>query len=298
MVKRQGKNLAKKLPFPIIKTSEPETAKYALPAQHPYYLEYPVTLNPRYGYGKPPHPKLYEIIAGNRISYGHTLERFLSFKDYFLGIPLETPATSQQPCWINYWLSALDSVALFSLLGLNNPKRYFEIGSGYSTKFARRAVLDCRLRTKIISIDPYPRADIDHICDTIIRKPLEDVDLSIFDELEPGDILFVDGSHHCCMNSDVAVVFLDVLPRLKAGVFVEFHDIFLPYDYPPEWKSYYSEQYLLAVYILAESNKFDIVLPNAFIHNDAELSSILTPLWDKTQTREFNDGLSFWIQTK
>ena len=272
--------------------------KYALPIPQPYYLEYPVKHDPRYGYGKPPHAKLYEIINRNRAAYKRTLESFLSFKDDFLDIALETPPESPEPCWFNYWLGALDSVTLFSLLCLHNPKRYFEIGSGWSTKFARKAIINHKLRTKIVSLDPYPRAEIDSICDTIVRKPLEDVDLSVFDKLEAGDILFVDGSHHCCMNSDVAVFFLDVLPRLKAGVFVEFHDIFLPYDYPTEGKIYYSEQYLLAVYLLAESNKFVIVLPNAFICNDAELNSILDSVWDATNTRELTEGLSFWIQTK
>jgi hypothetical protein len=211
---------------------------------------------------------------------------------------LETPPESPEPCWFNHWLGALDSVTLFSLLCLHNPQSYFEIGSGWSTKFARKAITNHQLQTKIVSLDPYPRAVIDPLCDDIIREPLEDADLSVFGKLASGDILFVDGSHHCCMNSDVAVFFLDVLPRLKAGVFVQFHDIFLPYDYPLEWKCYYSEQYLLAVYILAESNKFDIILPNAFITNDAELSSILASLWDATNTRELTQGLSFWIQTK
>jgi hypothetical protein len=55
---------------------------------------------------------------------------------------------------------------------------------------------------------------------------------------------------------------------------------------------------LLAVYILAESDKFDIVLPNAFITNDAELSSILNSVWDATNTRDLTEGLSFWIQTR
>lgn len=272
--------------------------KYALPAQSPYYLEYPVKLEPRYGYGKAPHTKLYEIINRNRTAYKHTLESFLSFKEDFLDIALETPPDSLEPGWFNYWLSAFDSATLYSFLCLNNPQRYFEIGSGWSTKFARKAITNHKLRTKILSLDPHPRAEIDPLCDKIIREPLEDADLSVFDKMEAGDILFVDGSHHCCMNSDVAVFFLDVLFRLKAGVLVQFHDIFLPYDYPLEWKNYYSEQYLLAVYILAESNKFDIVLPNAFVTNDAELSSILTPLWDATNTRELTEGLSFWIQTR
>jgi len=272
--------------------------RYALPTQSPYYLEYPVKLEPRYGYGKAPHPRLYEIINRNRAAYKLTLKSCLSFKKDFLGIALETPHQSLDPCWFNNWLSALDSVALFSLLCLHNPKRYFEIGSGWSTKFARKAVTNHKLQTKILSLDPYPRAEIDSICDIVIREPLEDTNLSIFDELEAGDMLFVDGSHHCCMNSDVAVFFLDVLPRLKPGIFVEFHDVFLPYDYPTGWKSYYSEQYLLAVYLLAASKKSEIVLPNAFITNDAELSNILAPVWDGTNTRELTEGLSFWIQTR
>lgn len=272
--------------------------KYALPAQSPYYLEYPVRLEPRYGYGKAPHAKLYEIINRNRSAYSQTLERFLNFKDDFLNIALETPPESPEPCWFNHWLSPFDSLTLYAFLCLNNPKVYFEIGSGWSTKFARKAINNHKLPTKIVSLDPYPRAEIDSLCDKVLREPLEDTDLSVFDVLEAGDMLFVDGSHHCCMNSDVAVFFLDVLPRLKAGVFVQFHDIFLPYDYPREWKSYYSEQYLLAVYILAESNKLDIVLPNAFVSNDAELSSILAPLWEAINMRDLTEGLSFWIQTR
>jgi hypothetical protein len=62
---------------------------------------------------------------------------------------------------------------------------------------------------------------------------------------------------------------------------------------------YYSEQYLLAVYILAENNKFNIVLPNSFIDEDAELNKILIPLWNEPKMREVErHGASFWIQTK
>lgn len=263
-------------------------------------LDYPVHSTPRYGYEKPPHTMLYEIINMNRTSYKKTLRSFLSFKEYFLKIPVKGTNTSQEPCWINRWLPGLDSVALYSFLCLNNPKRYIEIGSGYSTKFARKAILDHDLRTKIISIDPHPRAEIDSFCDTVIRQSIEDIDLRIFYELEARDILFVDGSHRCFMNSDVTTFFLDILPRLRAGVFVELHDILLPYDYLPEWNErYYSEQYLLAVYILAKGNRFNIILPNAFISKDPELSHILDPLWDAPEMEEVErHGGSFWIETK
>ena len=266
----------------------------------PILLDYPIKPIPRYGHGKPSHPELYKIINRNRNSYKKTLLSFLRFKEYFLKIPVKNASAAQEPCWNNGWLPGLDSVTLYSLLCISNPKRFIEIGSGNSTKFAKRAILDHHLRTKIVSIDPYPRAHIDLMCDTVIRQPLEDVDLSLFDKLEAGDVLYVDGSHRCFTNSDVTVVFLDVLPRLRSGIFVELHDIELPDDYCREYaQRYYSEQYLLAVYILAQSNKFNIVLPNSFVSDDVELSNILSPLWEEPMMRDVErHGGSFWIQTR
>jgi hypothetical protein len=270
----------------------------AMTACQPILLDYPIKPTPRYGYGKPPHPKLYEIINRNRNAYKDTLRSFLRFRENFLKIPVKNANNTNEPSWVNGWLPGLDAATLYSLLCLNNPKSFIEIGSGNSTKFARRAIIDHGLRTKITSIDPHPRAQIDLICDTVIRQPLEDTDLSLFDELETGDVLFVDSSHRCSPNSDVTVVFLDVLPRLRNGVFVEFHDISLPYDYSQMYaERYYSEQYLLAVYMLAESNIFRIVLPNAFISEDEELVNMLNPLWDEPTMQEVTRyGGSFWIQ--
>lgn len=140
----------------------------------------------------------------------------------------------------------MDSVAIYGFISENKPVRYYEIGSGNSTKFAKQAIKDYKLQTRILSIDPNPRAEIDSICDQVVRKPLEEVNLNIFEDLEAGDVLFIDNSHRSFMNSDVTVVFLEILPRLKPGVFVEFHDIYLPFDYPQEWDTrYYNEQYLL-----------------------------------------------------
>jgi hypothetical protein len=263
-------------------------------------LDYPVKSVPRYGHGKPPHPELYKMINRNRTSYRDNLIKFLDFQKYLLNIPLREPDTPHGPCWINEMFSGLDAVALYSLLCLNNPERYFEIGSGWSTKFARRAIFDHSLKTKITSLDPSPRTDVSLVCDDVILKNLEDAELGIFDELESGDILFVDGSHRCFMNSDVTCVFLEILPRLNTGVLVQFHDIMLPYDYPPQWaERYYSEQYLLAVHILAETDKFDIISPNAFINNDPDLNGVLGPIWNETKMHGVNpNGRSFWIKIK
>lgn len=122
--------------------------------------------------------------------------------------------------------------------------------------------------TEITSIDPYPRAEIDQISNLVYRKGVEEIDLSLFDSLSENDIVFFDGSHRSFQNSDVTVFFLEIIPRLKPGVVVGVHDIFLPNDYPPDWlERYYNEQYLLATYILAKGPEFKLIFGCNYMQN-------------------------------
>lgn len=282
-----------------------------LKRQQLLFIDYPVNPSARYGYGKPPHPRLYDLVAKNRAGYKATLEKFWEFKDALLKIPAQS-ANTLEPSWVNDWLSPFDLATLYCLVALNHPRHYMEVGSGTSTCVAARAIRDHQLPTRIISIDPQPRAEIDPLCERIIRQPLEKADLAVFDLLMPGDILFVDSSHRVFTNSDVTVMFLEVLPRLQPGVLLHLHDIFLPYDYLPEWRDrYYSEQYLLAAMLLGQTSRFNIALPNAFISHDPELAAVLAPLWrdprfarsDSTtgQPTAMADrsgrGSSFWVRT-
>jgi predicted O-methyltransferase YrrM len=261
-------------------------------------LTYPIRPVPRYGNGHPPHPVLFDIINRRRREYRQRLEGFLSHRELLLRIPRKADAHDGIPCWMNGYLPGLDAVALYGLVSERRPKHYLEIGSGQSTRFARRAAADHGLDMRVISIDPQPRADIDAICDQVIRQPLEEVDLSVFDQVEPGDVVFFDGSHYCFMNSDATVFFLDVLPRLRPGTLVQIHDIMLPYDYPLEWvERYYSEQYLLAVYLLARTDRTKIILPNAFVTEDDVLSKALAPLWNNPHMQDVEwHGGSFWFE--
>ena len=276
-----------------------------LRGQQLIFLDYPADPQVRYGFGKPPNPKLYEVINRNRADYRSTLEQILGLKDALLDIPAR-PAAALDPYWINNWLPGLDIAVLYGMISLQRPRLYLEVGSGTSTKVARRAIRDHGLQTRVISIDPRPRAEIDRLCDTVIRQPLEAVDLAVFDQLAPGDVLFLDGSHRVFQNSDVTVAFLEVLPRLKAGVLVQVHDIFLPYDYPPELRHrFYSEQYPLGTALAAEAHRFQVLLPNFFISQDPELSGVLAPLWDDPRLAGLDRpelsywgrrGLSFWMR--
>jgi Methyltransferase domain len=303
------KQALKKILVSLVKEIPPleNRLRWLIKEVHPgttILLDYPVNLRPRYGHGNPPHQKLYEVINKNRALYRKHLESALRYRDHFLRIPmLGCRQRPIQPTWINGFLPSLDAVALYSFMSSLNPRRYYEIGSGNSTKFARQAIQDHSLRTRITSIDPHPRVGIDAICDHLVREPVEDVDLGRFDELEEGDILFVDSSHRAFTNSDVTVIFLDILPKLKPGVLVEFHDIHIPLDYHARYgERYFNEQYLLAVYLLAETNKFLTILPNTFVMNDEELNGIVNPLFDELELSggqklgRHRNGVSFWIK--
>jgi hypothetical protein len=153
-------------------------------------------------------------------------------------------------------------------------KRYVEFGSGYSSC----AVLDIcemlQLDTQCIFIDPYPqllRACLSGETRrnfSIIESAAQDIDLSLIDELEAGDIIFIDSTHVTKAGSDVNFHVFNVMPRLKSGVYIHFHDVFFPFEYPPEWffdgNRSWNEAYLLRAF-LAHNDAFEIVLFNHFL---------------------------------
>jgi hypothetical protein len=213
-------------------------------------------------------------------------------------VPFDASSNPNDPFWNNIWFSTLDAAALMYFLLSTNPATYLEIGSGCSTRFARKAISEGGLKTKLISIDPRPRAEIDSICDLIIRSPIETIDLEIYDSLEAGDIAFFDGSHRVFTNSDTTVFFLDVLPRLKPGVLVHLHDIFWPDDYAPEWKRrLYSEQYILGAMMLGGMSHFETVLPNYFVSTESTTSPLVDGLGIPLRYPGTDKpGLSFWLR--
>jgi predicted O-methyltransferase YrrM len=267
--------------------------------RRPIFVDHRVRPVARFGYGRPEHREIRALIEDNRGDYEKRLAGFADLVGLLATIPLRGTKNGSTPYWDNGWLPALDALGLYGLLAERNPKRYLEIGSGNSTKFARRAIDDHELRTTVTSIDPVPRAPVDALCDTVIRDRLEDVAVEVFAGLEADDIVFLDGSHRVLMGSDVTVFFLEILPLLRPGVLVHLHDILLPRDYPPEWRyRYYSEQYLLAAFLLADPTRFDVVLPNAFIDGDEQLRDLVEPLWRRIGFTEKYAPTSFWLQVR
>jgi methyltransferase family protein len=259
-------------------------------------VDYPVRPQPRYGHGKPPHAELAALLGEHRDSYAGILAEMASLDDRLQAISDTAAPSSGEPQWRDRFTGGLDGIALYCFVAMRKPRRFFEIGSGNSTKFVARAIRDSGLQTELVSIDPHPRAEVDRLCNRTLRSPLEAIDLSVFDELASGDILYVDNSHRALQNSDVTVFFLDVLPRLAPGVLVGIDDIHLPFDYPPEWRfRYYSEQYLLACYLLARGRRIRPVLPAAFVSADPQLLALLTR--SATLARIDPRGTAFWLET-
>lgn len=244
-------------------------------------LDYPPSRDyrPRWGASHPVHEGLRALFAERHDEYLEAFADMRKLADWFSRIKQRfTSETAPEPGWLGGPITALDSALVYYYVKKCHPRTFLEIGSGVTTCFARRAIEDHRLQTRIVSIDPSPRAQIDAICDDVVRDGLETVDLSIFERLQPGDIVFMDGSHRSFMNSDVTVFMLDVLPLLKPGVVVHIHDILLPYDYP-EWAKewYWNEQYLVAVYLTAARDRIQVLMPVAYLTRTRGLNACLEP---------------------
>jgi methyltransferase family protein len=146
-----------------------------------------------------------------------------------------------------------DAFAAYAMPQHYRPRRLIEIGGGHSTLIFRQAARDGGLDFHITYIDPEPTRSVDGAADVVIRQPVQQSGIDIGDELAAGDLLFIDGSHHAFNGTDV-LLFLEILPKLNAGVLVHVHDIMLPYEYPSLFTARgYNEQYVLAALLLGGS---------------------------------------------
>jgi hypothetical protein len=70
-------------------------------------------------------------------------------------------------------------------------------------------------------------------------------------------------------GSDVNYLLLEVLPRLKTGVWIHFHDLFYPFEYPQDWVfggRSWNEGYALRAF-LQFNTSFRIEFMNTFLEH-------------------------------
>lgn len=272
-------------------------ARRALAPRTVAAFEYEVRPRPRYGWGAPANPALMSVLGAREGEAEAMVAAVTSLTADLLAIPGGRASPAGELAWDNDWWGGLDAVALYTALRNRRPRHYIEIGSGHSTRFARRAIDDHGLATRITSIDPQPRAGIDELCDTVVRVPLEQADTAVFDQLGDGDILVVDGSHTAFMGSDTVVAFLEVLPALAPGVLVAIDDIFLPWDYPATWdERWYGEQYLLAGLLLGGAAGWAVRFPAWYLTQESEAKERFDPVWRYLAPVHGRYAMSFWME--
>ena len=188
------------------------------------------------------------------------------FKEFF---PVEE---RDSEAWKLYSQNAFyttgDAEVLYGMLRYFKPARVLEIGSGFSTLVSAMAISrnarDGAL-TRFTSVDPEPRLSLpEPYRDYVELRECRSQDLALdtYLALDRGDFLIIDSTHTVKRGSDVNHLILEVLPRLRRGSVVHFHDIFLPWDYPREWFRqgvYLAEQYLLQGY-LSENPRYRVLL--------------------------------------
>lgn len=183
-----------------------------------------------------------------------------------------------------------DAEFLYNLIRCKKPSRLFEIGSGYSTLMAIRAIArnreeDPRYRCRHLCIEPYEMPWLEQAPVEAIRERVEKVGGELFAELGENDLLFIDSSHVIRPQGDVLFEYLELLPALRPGVIVHVHDIFSPRDYPAQWLReevrLWNEQYLLEAF-LTHNRDWKVIGAVSYLHHNhyqqlRDKSPYLTP---------------------
>jgi hypothetical protein len=196
---------------------------------------------------------------------------------YYKDLPFSVePSETRRFYYDNSYFSYADAIVLFGMLKHFKPCRVIEVGSGFSSAL----MLDTNesflcSSTRVTFIEPFPDRlnsllkEKDRLHSTIITKPIQEVDLDVFNSLNENDILFIDSSHVAKFRSDVNFILFEILPRLKRGVIVHFHDICWPFEYPIDWLAVgraWNEAYLLRAF-LQYNTSFEILYFNSFINS-------------------------------
>jgi hypothetical protein len=198
-----------------------------------------------------------------------------------------------------------DAEVLYALLRHLRPQRIVEVGCGHSTLVSAAA---CARNGsgELVAVDPEPRVDPSGTpgLARIERADCRDVPLELYLRLGPGDVLFVDTWHVVKLGAEVPWIVLDLLPRLAPGVWVHFHDVFLPYEYPRYMfttAGYLNEQPLLEAFLLGGRWSVELAMAALFRDRAERLTELIPSLREAVPgVPELRTWLpsAFWIRRR
>ncbi len=202
------------------------------------------------------------------------LEEF-TFGSELEALPDEKPSKTEFG-FVNRFYGPGDADMAYNMIRRFKPKRVIEVGSGQSTLISKLAIDRNRSEDPAYScqqmcIEPYEVDWLDQIGVEVIRKRIEDIELSWFDQLQENDIFLVDSSHVIRPFGDVLYEFQEIIPTVAKGVIIHVHDVFTPYPYPEFWlrekRRLWDEQYLLEAF-LAFNTEFEVMAASHMLARD------------------------------
>jgi hypothetical protein len=243
--------------------------------------------------------ELVGIDMNNSVQLDLLQKQFPKFRDEYEEFPTK-PTEGQTQFYLNNGLfDGTDALVAYCMVRHFQPQSIVEIGGGFSSLLLGQALAKNNNNANLICVEPFPQHFLRQGFPglrSLMKKKVQDIDLDFFSQLNPGDILFIDSSHTVKIGGDVNYLFLEVLPRLKPGVIVHVHDIFLPFEYRRDWvmeeHRFWTEQYLLQAFLTFNS-EFEVLLANSYLayrymeHFKATFPK--SPLWG---------GGSFWMRRK
>lgn len=195
---------------------------------------------------------------------------------------------------------------LHTMIRTHNTRKLVEIGGGFSSLISLHALrLNHGDDFRFDCVEPYPRPWLEETLRAqpgarLLKQPVEQLAPNMLADLAENDILFIDSSHCVRLASDVNFLFLQVIPRLKPGVIVHIHDIYIPYEYPRvhfhgRQKLFWNEQYLLQA-LLTDNPRLEVILPGFFVQKDMENEfAAAFPAYDPAKHRRTS---SFWMRVR
>jgi hypothetical protein len=225
-------------------------------------------------------------------------EHIPKFRDEYEQLPTSSPGKERGFYVNNTLFGGVDALVAYCMVRHFKPRTIIEVGSGFSSLVLGQAA-ERNKRAGLICIEPFPREFLREGFSglrSLIEKKVQDIGLEFFSQLESDDILFIDSSHTVKIGGDVNYLFLEVLPRLRPGVIVHVHDIFLPFEYRRDWVldelRFWSEQYLLQAFLQFNS-EFEVLMANSYLnhYHEEDLKAAFPAL-------ERWVGGSFWMRRR
>jgi len=305
-LRSMGNALVAVIPRPLLRAflktfeSRPELAEAAGFHVHPRRFDSPLPLMEEIDRAKWAKPRPLPGVDLRVSSALALVEQLLLFASELDPVPYERDGSSA--FWFNnLTFTDFDAAVLYTMLRLLKPKRYIELGCGFSSFMSTRALQRNHQEgtsCEAVYSDPHPALALELQgalpYGRLLRERVQELPREMFAGLQSGDVLFIDTSHVLKIQSDVEHELLRILPSLASGVWIHIHDIFSPCDYPAEWiwrplRLGLNEQYAVEC-LLSGGNRYQIEIPLHWLVREH------LPAMQKLFPRGRTPGQSLWIR--